>query len=71
MSNNWDDPNYNRFVAQLEDADYEVVSYEGRGYYNGPAVKCADARELSEVLVATSVPCRWDSLGKGFVVYPR
>jgi hypothetical protein len=67
----WDDDNYNRFAKQLESAGYEVVKYEGRGYYRGPAGRCDSERTMGQVLAITTVPCRWDNLGKGAIVYPR
>jgi|SRR5579863_7138086 len=50
------------------DLDEELQHYRGRFYYEGPAVSCKDPQE---VLSRTKVPCQWDSMGRGVIVYPK
>lgn len=59
---------YNQFVADMKELDLEVEDYKGRFYYHGPAVRCDDPQE---VIKKTSVSCQWDSMGLGYIVYPR
>lgn len=60
--------NAEQFTLELEN-DYEIKDYRGRYSYHGPAVT-VESNELSEVLARTSVPCDWDNMGLGYVVYP-
>lgn len=49
---------------------YEISDYHGRFGYHGPSVKCS-AQEFQDVLRSTEVRVMWESLGKGYVVYPE
>lgn len=60
--------NYNRFVEDMEDAGLETENYNGRYFYEGPAVQCDN---IQDALSNTKVPCQWDSLGLGYIVYPK
>jgi hypothetical protein len=61
---------YNKFVEDMEEAGYEVdYDYHGRGYYVGPAVR-VDRDEEQDVIRATTVHLRRDSMGLGMVIYP-
>ncbi len=61
-----------QFIEDLEDAGYyDIEHYHGRVYYQGPSVTVESMDELADVLAASSVPCRWDSMGLGYVVHPR
>lgn len=65
------DPRHRRFTEDLERLGYEVVEYNGRFGYQGPAVKVS-ASEFQGVLAGTQVRVMWDTLGKdGYVVYPE
>jgi len=57
-----------QFSHDMGVAGLEVEHYRGRWFYEGPAVRTDD---LQEVLGPTKVPCLWDNLGKGWVVYPE
>ncbi len=61
-------PNYQRFALDMENAGISFEDYKGRNSYNGPAVRCD---HYSDVMCKTSVPCIFDSMGLGFIVYPR
>lgn len=61
-----------QFIEDLEDAGYYGIEhYRGRAYYEGPSITVEDESQLSDVLAAVSVPCRWDSMGLGYVIHPR
>jgi hypothetical protein len=62
------DPHYKQFVQDMQDTGLEVEHYNGRNFYEGPAVRCDD---LQDVLSNTKVKCQWDSCGLGNIVYPR
>jgi hypothetical protein len=57
-----------RFLWDMRKAGLKTRHYRGRNFWSGPAVDCGD---LQEVLSCTKVPCQWDQMGKGFIVYPR
>jgi hypothetical protein len=57
-----------QFTKDMEEAGFEVREYKGRYFYNGPAVSCSN---LQSVLSSTKVPCQWDQLGLGWIVYPK
>lgn len=57
-----------RFMRDMRRAGIRVRYYRGRYYWTGPA---ADVDSIDEALQATKVQCRWDNMGKGYVVYPR
>lgn len=59
---------YVQFVEDMEDAGLTPWHYRGRYYYEGPAV---DVDDLQDALSETKVPCQWDSMGLGYVVYPK
>lgn len=57
-----------QFIRHAVTNGLVVDYYRGRNFYYGPAVVC----DLpSGVLSLTNVECVFDSLGKGFIVYPR
>jgi hypothetical protein len=59
--------NFKRFVKDMEEAGLEVRHYNGRFFFEGPAVACDN---LQDVLSNTKVKCQWDNLGLGYIVYP-
>ncbi len=61
-------PDYRRFVADMEAAGLEVEHHRGRFGWEGPAVRVAD---LQDALGATQVQCQVDTMGKGYIVYPH
>jgi hypothetical protein len=61
-------PEHRQFVEDMEAAGMEVRHYEGRDFYRGPAV---DVNDIQDALSKTTVKCRWDNLGRGFIVHPR
>lgn len=63
-------PNYIKFVEDMREAGYPVQHYCGRWYYEGPAVVTEDYFDEQDVIRATSVRVRSDSMGHGRVVYP-
>lgn len=61
-------PAYIRFVADMKRAGLTPYHYHGRFFYEGPAV---DVDDLQDALSETRVKCQWDNMGLGFVVYPK
>ena len=59
--------NYVKFVSDMEKAGLTPYHYQGRYFYNGPAV---NVNHLQEAMSNTKIMCQWDNMGKGFVVYP-
>lgn len=57
-----------RFMRDMKKAGLKMRYYQGRFYWKGPAVVTDD---LQEVLSSTKVKCQWDSMGLGYVVYPK
>ena len=61
---------HRRFVENMEDAGYQIQHYQGRDYYQGPAI-FVDRSEFQDVVRATKLPLVTDQMGKsGLVVYP-
>lgn len=60
---------FKKFTQDMKKAGYTVESYQGRYFYDGPAVIC-ERDEFQDVLRATTVKVIWDSMGLGFVIYP-
>ena len=58
---------HKKFVKDMEKAGLEPRFYQGRYYWRGPAVSVSD---LQEAMSNTKVKCQWDSLGRGYIVYP-
>lgn len=62
---------YAKFKEDMEGAGYEVEDYQGRNFYDGPAVT-VDSGELQEVIRTTTVALQWDQMGRDdLVIYPR
>jgi hypothetical protein len=57
-----------KFVQNMREAGLNLFHYNGRFYWRGPAVVVDN---LQEALSETRVPCQWDNMGRGFVVYPE
>jgi hypothetical protein len=57
-----------RFVRDMQKAGLTPYHYHGRFFWEGPAV---DVDDLQEALSETRVKCQHDSMGLGYVVYPR
>jgi hypothetical protein len=64
----YEEKHYLRFWRDMKNADLEPYDYRGRYFWHGPAVNVGD---LQDALSHTKVPCQWDSMGMGWVVYPR
>lgn len=61
---------HDTFKYDLEDAGFDVEHYRGRFMWEGPAVRCEDASDFQRAIRATAVRVQWDSLGRGWIVYP-
>ncbi len=57
-----------RFCKDMDIAGLEVEHYQGRNFWQGPAVR---VDHPSEVVNNTEVKCQWDNMGLGWIVYPR
>jgi len=64
----YEKPAYRRFVRDMRKAGLKPRHYRGRYFWEGPAVGVDD---LQTALGATKVPCQWDNLGRGWIVYPK
>jgi hypothetical protein len=58
----------NQFVKNMKCAGLKTEHYHGRNFWQGPAVRCDN---LQDVMSNTKVPCQWDNMGLGYIVYPR
>lgn len=58
-----------RFIKRCKKAGLHVRYYRGRFFWEGPAVECNDLQDVLSVV--GKVKCQWDSMGKGYVVYPH
>ena len=62
---------YKKFTDDMEEAGYDVESYQGRNFYIGPSVTVGN-HELQDAIRATTVSVQWDNMGKDdLVVYPK
>ena len=61
-------PDAVQFVKDMQNAGLEVEHYRGRFYWEGPAVRVDD---LQDAMSETKVRLQWDSMGRGYIVYPR
>ena len=59
---------YKKFCDDMEQSGLDVIHYDGRWFYHGPAVIVDD---LQDCLSETKVSCQWDNMGLGYVVYPK
>lgn len=59
-----------RFMRDMKRAGLlpNMRYYEGRFFYRGPAVRVDN---IQDALSNTKVPCQWDNLGLGYIVYPK
>ncbi len=60
---------YTQFKKDMECAGFKVEHYRGRNFYDGPSVFVTKS-ELQDVIRATELNLRWDTLGvSGLVIY--
>jgi hypothetical protein len=74
MTETYDNPQYIKFVEDMQEAGIPVQHYNGRFYYRGPAVftNVEEGLEKQDVYRATKVKCQEDTLGRyDTIVYPR
>ena len=74
MTETYDNPQYIKFVEDMQEAGIPVQHYDGRFYYRGPAVftNVEEGLEKQDVYRATKVKCQEDTLGRyDTIVYPR
>ncbi len=64
----YDNENYEQFCYDMENAGFDCEHYNGRFFYEGPSVTVND---ILDVISATDIPCNWDGMGLGYVVYPK
>lgn len=60
--------NQKKFMTDCRKAEIDVRYYRGRNFYYGLAASC---KSIQDVLSITTVPCTYDQLGKGYIVYPK
>jgi hypothetical protein len=59
-----------RFMRDMKRAGYKMQWYQGRFWWNGPAVETGNGVDLQDILGATKVKCQWDNMGLDLIVYP-
>jgi hypothetical protein len=64
----WNNVKHAIFAIEAEEAGLEVVKYNGRHFYEGPAVYASRESEVSPFF---SGKIQSDSMGRDVVVYPR
>jgi hypothetical protein len=57
-----------QFMKDMRASGLKLQFYQGRNFWNGPAVVCEN---IQDVLSVTRVRCYYDNLGKSYIVYPR
>ena len=57
-----------KFCQDMRGYDIDVRFYRGRNFYAGPA---AEADSISDIMSKTTVKCNYDTMGEGYIVYPR
>lgn len=69
----YDNASCNQFVEDMKRAGIEVEHYYGRFYWTGPAVRTDETGwpKSQDVYRATRVSLQRDSMGLGFILYPR
>jgi hypothetical protein len=63
----YDNPDCVRFVKTMRKNGLKVQHYNGRFFWEGPAVV---VRSIQDALSLTRVKCQWDSMGLDYIVYP-
>ena len=63
---------HERFQVDLEEAGFDVEQYSPRGAFGNevPAVRAEGFTELQQAIRATTVDLDWDTLGRGWIIYP-
>lgn len=61
-------PDALQFVADMEAAGLKVEHYNGRYFWEGPAVRVDD---IQDAMSETKVRLQWDNMGRGYIVYPK
>jgi hypothetical protein len=62
--NDYDDETAKQFIRDAEESGFEAFHYEGRCFWQGPAI-VGDIDYLE-----TEVPLKTDSMGLDYVIYP-
>lgn len=61
-------PTTEQFIEDMQQAGLEVRPYSGRYFWEGPAVRVDD---IADAMSETTVKCQFDSMGLGYIVYPK
>lgn len=64
----YDNEDCSHFVCDMEEVGLEVEHYHGRFFWEGPAVRVDN---IQDALSHTKVPCQYDNMGLGYIVYPK
>ncbi len=64
-------PDYVKFVEDMDAAGRAVYHYRGRFWYEGPAVDVDSYDKVQDVIRDTKVRVQTDNMGLGFVVYVK
>ncbi len=64
---NYTDPKHKMFVSSCYLSGLIIRHYHGRNNYIGPAVYASDPNEVIKI---STVPVIYDSMGKGYIIYP-
>jgi hypothetical protein len=63
---------HEKFVEDMRVAGIVTVSYRGRFFWEGPAVRSdqENGPTLHDIIKRTTVPLQWDALNSDYIVYP-
>lgn len=64
----YDNRDCNRFVSDMAKAGLTTEHYNGRFFWEGPAVR---VKSIQDAISSTKVSCQWDQMGLGYIVYPK
>lgn len=65
------DPNYIKFVEEMEEAGIPWLHYRGRFYYEGPSALTSDQISEEDIIRASTGKMQKDNMGLDFVLYPK
>jgi len=63
----YSDEHAKQFCRDMTNAGFDVEHYNGRFFWEGPAVRCDDPDDVES---ETKVPCQWGNMGRSYIVYP-
>ena len=71
MPNNYENPEHNRFVRDMNTSRYNIVHFRGNKFWQGPAVECDSRTEVGDISSATAVKTIYEENNGRFFVHPE